>query len=138
MLQTYVNQEFEQMLSPGVLQSHNILVAEDDETNFFLIKEYLEFSKVNLVWAQNGKEAVEIIHSREDIDLVLMDIQMPVMNGFEALKAIKASYPLLPVIAITAYAVVGDRERGLRAGFNEYLSKPVTRKILMENILKCL
>jgi CheY-like chemotaxis protein len=138
MLQTLVNQEFETLLQPGVLQSRNILVAEDDETNFFLIKEYLEFSKANLIWAQNGREAVDMLNERDDIDLILMDIQMPVMNGFEALKVIKANYPLMPVIAITAYAVVGDREKGLRAGFNEYLSKPVTRKSLMENILKCL
>lgn len=138
MLQTLVNQEFETLLQPGVLQSRNILVAEDDETNFFLIKEYLEFSKANLIWAQNGREAVDMLSEREDIDLILMDIQMPVMNGFEALKVIKASFPLMPVIAITAYAVVGDREKGLRAGFNEYLSKPVTRKSLIENILKCL
>lgn len=136
MLQTSVNKEFEQLLKPGILQSKNILVAEDDDTNFFLIKEYLEFSKANLIWALNGKEAISIIESNEQIDLVLMDIQMPELNGFEALKIIKQKLPKLPVIALTAYAVSGDREKGLKAGFNEYLSKPVTRRVLMEHIMK--
>jgi two-component system, cell cycle response regulator DivK len=136
MVQTVVNREFEQLLKPGVLQSVNVLVAEDDETNYFLIKEYLDFSKANLIWAKDGKEATEMIDTSNSIDIVLMDIQMPEMNGFEALKIIKVKLPKLPVIALTAYAMSGDRERGLKAGFNEYLSKPVSRKTLMELIVK--
>jgi two-component system, cell cycle response regulator DivK len=136
MIQTIVNKEFEQLLKPGILQSVNVLVAEDDETNFFLIKEYLEFSKANLLWAKNGKQATEMVGDNSDIDIVFMDIQMPEMNGYEALKRIKEKLPNLPIVALTAYAVSGDREKGLKAGFNEYLSKPISRKILMELIVK--
>jgi CheY-like chemotaxis protein len=136
MIQSVVNKEFEQLLKPGVLQSVNILVAEDDETNFFLIKEYLELSKANLLWAKDGREATLMVGDEYSVDIVLMDIQMPEMNGFEALKIIKSKLPNLPVIALTAYAVSGDRERGLKAGFNEYLSKPVSRKLLMDLIAK--
>lgn len=136
MIQTIVNKEFEQLLKPGILQSVNVLVAEDDETNFFLIKEYLEFSKANLLWAKNGKQATEMVGDNSGIDIVFMDIQMPEMNGYEALKIIKEKLPDLPIVALTAYAVSGDREKGLKAGFNEYLSKPISRKILMELIVK--
>jgi CheY-like chemotaxis protein len=136
MIQTVVNKEFERLLTPGILEDINILVAEDDETNFFLIKEYLEFSRANLYWARDGKEATILFDETKDVDIILMDIQMPEMNGFEALKIIKSKCPKLPIIALTAYAVSGDRERGIKAGFNEYLSKPVSRKILMELIVK--
>jgi len=136
MVQTIVNKEFERLLTPGILKDINILVAEDDETNFFLIKEYLEFSRANLHWAKDGKEATVIFDEIGSVNIILMDIQMPEMNGFEALKIIKSKSPNMPIIALTAYAVSGDRERGLKAGFNEYLSKPVSRKILMELILK--
>ena len=136
MIQVVANDELEHLLIPGVLLSKKVLVAEDDELNYFLIKEYLEFSKVELVWAQNGREAVDIVQSTPDLDIVLMDIQMPELNGFEALREIKAFKPELPIIALTAYAVGGDRERGLKAGFDEYISKPVSRKLLISNILK--
>ena len=65
-----------------------------------------------------------------------MDIQLPEVNGFEALRSIRRKHPKIPVVAITAYAVSGDRERGLKAGFNEYLAKPVSRKTLLDAILK--
>jgi CheY-like chemotaxis protein len=136
MIQTEINPEFELLLKPGILQSKTILIAEDDETNYYLICEYLEFSRAEMLWAHDGVEALEMVKENVDIDLILMDIQMPVMNGFEALQAIKHISPNLPIVAITAYAVSGDREKGLKAGFNEYLSKPVSRKILMEHIMR--
>lgn len=136
MLQTNVNKELERLLMPGVLQSKKIVVAEDDETNYYLIKEYLDFSKAIILWAKNGTETIQIIEINNPVDVLLLDIQMPEMNGFEVLKILKQKYPQLPIIALTAYAVSGDREAGLRAGFDEYLAKPVSRKVLMENILK--
>ncbi|HEY9124709.1 MAG TPA: response regulator [Bacteroidales bacterium] len=136
MIQTTPNKDLEQLLKPNLFESVNILIAEDDETNYFLIKEYLEFSNANLIWAQDGKEAIDILNQNNNIHLVLMDIQMPVMNGYDAFNLIKKSHPKIPVIALSAYAVSGDREKGLRLGFSEYLSKPVSRKKLVEIILQ--
>jgi CheY-like chemotaxis protein len=136
MVQPAVNKELEQMLVPGIFLSKDIVIAEDDETNFFLLKEYLEYSKANIFWTKDGKETIETIEKNSKTDLVLMDIQMPEMNGFEALLILKKQFPKIPVIAITAYAVSGDRERGLKAGFDEYLSKPLSRRLLIENIMK--
>ena len=136
MVQTNTNKELDRLLTPGILKSKKIVIAEDDDTNFFLIKEFLEFSKAEIIWAQNGVETLKLVERNSPVDIVLLDIQMPEMNGFEALKILKKLYPEMPIIAITAYAVSGDREAGLKAGFDEYLSKPVSRKMLLENILK--
>lgn len=137
MHQTSLNKELENLLTPGILQNRTILVAEDDDTNYFLIKEFLEFSKVTLIWTRDGKETLEKVTEHANIiDLILLDIQMPELNGFEVLFEIKKLYPRMPIIAITAYAISGDRERGIKAGFDEYLSKPVSRRVLMENIIK--
>jgi two-component system, cell cycle response regulator DivK len=136
MIQSSVNKELERLLKPGLLESKTIVIAEDDPTNYILLKEFLEFSKAKIFWAKTGKETIEIIKNSVSIDLVLMDIQMPVMSGLEALKIIKMTYSSIPVIAITAYAVTGDREKGIKDGFDEYLVKPLSRKTLVENILK--
>jgi CheY-like chemotaxis protein len=121
---------------PGILKSKCILVAEDDDTNFYLLNEYLSFTEAEIIWAQNGLEVCQKCKQISNVDIILMDLQMPLMSGFEAMQQIKTEQPEIPIIAITAYAMSGDREKGLKAGFNEYLSKPVTRKILMETILK--
>jgi two-component system, cell cycle response regulator DivK len=136
MLQPKINNELEQLLKPDILQSKNIIIAEDDETNYLLIKEYLEYTKANVLWAKTGKETIHIVEKNKDIDLVLMDIQLPEVNGFEALQTIRRKHPKMPVVAITAYAISGDREKGLKAGFNEYLAKPVSRKTLLDTIIK--
>jgi len=79
---------------PGIFQNKTILIAEDDETNFFLLKEYLSFSQAEIIWAQNGEEAVQSVKNNPDIDVVLMDIQMPVMDGNTAIKQIKKYVPI--------------------------------------------
>ncbi|MGC8823174.1 MAG: response regulator [Bacteroidales bacterium] len=121
---------------PGIFQNKTILIAEDDETNFFLLKEYLEFSKAEIIWAQNGEEAVRWVEKTPDVDVVLMDIQMPIMDGNTAMKHIKKIRPNLPVIALTAFGVAGDREKGIREGFNEYATKPISRMLLIEILLR--
>ncbi len=108
--------------------SGTILVAEDEEHNFELIREFLDGSGLRILHARNGKEALEIFKKEKDIALVVMDIKMPVMGGFEATAAIKAIRPGVPVIAVTAYAQSGDRKKALEAGCDDYLSKPLTRK----------
>lgn len=130
------NNEFGQINIPGILQSINILIAEDNEANFFLIKKFLEPTKANIKWAKNGKEAAEMVFSDNSINIVIMDILMPVMNGFDSLKLIKSKYPELPVIALTCYMVSGDRDRGLKEGFSDYLLKPSSKKIIIDSILK--
>jgi len=121
---------------PGIFQNKTILIAEDDETNFFLLKEYLSFSQAEIIWVQNGEEAVQSVKNNPDIDVVLMDIQMPVMDGNTAMKQIKKIRPDLPVIALTAFGVSGDREKGIREGFNEYATKPISRMLLIEILLR--
>ncbi len=113
-----------------------ILVAEDVPTNFLLVKKSLRKTGVNLIWAKNGQEAVNEVSSHNNIDLVLMDIRMPIMNGLEATKKIKEMHPDLPVIAQTAYAMDGDREHSLDAGCDDYISKPINLKEFIELIAK--
>lgn len=113
-----------------------ILVAEDVPTNFLLVKKSLRKTGVNLLWAKNGREAVDECKAHNEIDLVLMDIRMPIMNGLEATKKIKEINPKLPVIAQTAYAMDGDREHSLEAGCDDYISKPINLKEFIELIAK--
>jgi PAS domain S-box-containing protein len=104
-----------------------ILVAEDDRINFLLIREILTKTGVNIIWAANGEEAVEVCRNNDKIDLILMDIKMPLMDGYEATKIIRGFRPALPVIALTAYAQASDKERALAEGFVGHISKPVDR-----------
>ena len=115
-----------------------ILVAEDVATNYLLVKKSLRKTDVQLVWAKTGLEAVEAVQNNPAIDLVLMDIRMPVMNGLDATRKIKALRPNLPIIAQTAYAMDGDRENSIEAGCDDYISKPINLKLFIELIAKYL
>ncbi|MFD2561410.1 response regulator [Aquimarina rubra] len=114
-------------------KKHIVLIAEDGEINFLFLKTVLskmaDFEFV-IYRAKNGKEAVEICHENEKIDLVLMDIKMPIMDGYDATKRIKKLRPNLPVVAQTAYSTEEDIEKALAAGCDDFLAKPVDRKIL--------
>lgn len=112
----------------------NILIAEDVESNFLYLKAVL--SKLNAViyWAKNGIEAVEICTKIGNIDLVLMDLQMPEMNGYEATEILKKKFPELPVIAQTAFAMSDDREKAIDAGCDDYLAKPIKSKDLLSMV----
>lgn len=101
-----------------------ILVAEDNEVNQILIEEILSQWELEYVIVSNGKEAVERLE-KEPFDLILMDVNMPVMGGVEALQKIKGSGLTTPVIALTANAMEGDRERFLEEGFDSYITKPI-------------
>jgi CheY-like chemotaxis protein len=136
MVQFNLNNELEQLLTPGILQSKTILIAEDEETNYYLVQEYLEFTKANLLWAQDGKEVIEMAKNNDAIDLILMDIRMPEIDGYEAMKIIKLFKPDIPIVAVTAFAVNGDREKALKMGFIDFISKPISRKILLEVLTK--
>ena len=111
-----------------------ILVAEDNDSNFilmtYILKKYYQYER-----AKNGKEAVEMVE-KNDFDIVLMDIKMPVMDGLEATKAIKEIRPDLPVIALTANAFDSDRQLALEAGCNDFLAKPVSSELCLTAIRK--
>jgi len=118
--------------------SIRILFAEDDETSLISGKRMLEKSGYSVVTAQDGHEALKLL-SEQDFDMILMDIQMPVMDGVEATKAIRESTTLgqksnIPIIAMTAYAMTGDKEKFLAAGMNDYISKPVDMAALKDVI----
>jgi|GEM_PF-3143904 len=106
-------------------KKHTILIAEDNPDNLFLCKEILDQEDHEIIIARNGAEALDIIGCKK-IDLVLMDIQMPGMSGIDAIKAlIDSDKKTMPVVAITAKAMKGDREKLIQTGFDDYLAKPV-------------
>lgn len=114
-------------LREDVLANKNILIVDDDMRNVFALTSVLENYAMNVVFAKNGREGIEKLKSAKKIDLVLMDIMMPEMDGYEAMRLIRKEkkYEKLPIIALTAKAMKDDREKCLAAGANEYLSKPV-------------
>jgi PAS domain S-box-containing protein len=114
-----------------------VLVAEDDETNFFYINALLKHETgFTVLHAINGREAIELYRNNPDIALVLMDIKMSDMDGIEATKMIKQINRDVPVIAVTAYAMLGDEEKILAAGCDGYLSKPISKSSLLRAISK--
>lgn len=111
-----------------------ILVAEDNDSNYMLMS-YILKKHYDFFRACNGQEAVEMVES-EHPDIVLMDMKMPVMDGLEATRQIRAKYPNLPVIALTANAFDSDRQRAMDAGCNDFVSKPVSAAVCLELISK--
>lgn len=116
-----------------------VLITEDEEVNFYYLKTIFKKTEARIIRAKNGKEAVDIIKSNHgNIDLILMDLNMPVMDGYEAMRLIKAQHPEIPIIAQTAYTLSEDRHKCLKAGFNDYISKPINRvalfRLVSENL----
>jgi signal transduction histidine kinase/CheY-like chemotaxis protein len=113
-----------------------ILIAEDDNINFLLFQKIMQHKNFKIIRAINGQEAVDICINNPNIDLVLMDIKMPLMNGFEALEQILPIRPNLPIIAQTAYSSSEDKIKIEDAGFTDYITKPLSRERLFELIEK--
>ncbi len=112
----------------AILESKKILVADDDMRNVFALMSILEDKGVKPIVAKNGKEALDMLRENPDTDLILMDIMMPEMDGYEAMEEIRKMTSKLgkaPIIALTAKAMKGDREKCIQAGASDYLSKPV-------------
>ncbi|MFW5773431.1 MAG: PAS domain S-box protein [Tangfeifania sp.] len=123
------------------IESHpagTILVAEDDTVSFSLVETYLAKENFKLLRAQNGEEAIRMVKENPDIDLVLMDVRMPVMDGYAATHEIKKINKNLPVIAQTAYALEGDQEKAIEAGCDDYISKPLKKNELIRKIKRIL
>ena len=111
-----------------------ILVVEDEGNNFSYLYEVLQRTGAEVIHAENGLEAVAFCQSRNDIDLILMDIQLPEMNGLEATIEIRKFNKEIPIIAQTAFAESSDKYKALDSGCNDYVSKPISRLLLLEKI----
>ncbi|HSH53209.1 MAG TPA: response regulator [Bacteroidales bacterium] len=111
-----------------------ILIVEDDQISYELLTRFLKNSLVNFVHAENGEQAVELCQNKHYIDLVLMDIQLPIMDGLETTRQIKQTNPDLPVIAQTANVMDEDRRNIIDAGCNDYIAKPINKYDLFEKI----
>ncbi len=116
------------------LSEKTILIVEDDDSSYEYIHAVIGMHKMKDIRAENGQKAVELCQKNAEIDLVLMDINMPVLNGYDASMQIKKLRPELPIIAQTAYAIAGDREKSLDAGCDEYISKPIKKDELITKI----
>ena len=115
-------------------KNKKFLVAEDDEYGFTYMKHILGKTGAKLIHAKNGQEAIDALSFHKDIDLILMDLRMPVMNGLEATSKIKQYHPNLPIIAQTAFAMEGDRTKCLEAGCDDYITKPIHAASLIAKI----
>lgn len=107
-----------------------ILLVEDQKYNLLVLKKMLERMGISVIPAENGQEAVDICKGENEFDLILMDLKMPVMDGYHAMVEIKKIRPGIKVIAETAYALAGDDKKILAAGFDDYLPKPITKESL--------
>lgn len=114
-------------------QNKRILIAEDTDLNYFLLVEALKKTKAQVFRAKNGKEAIEFT-KKQEVDLILMDLNMPEVDGFEAVKKIRKFRKDLPIIAQTAQGQKGDKEKCLKAGCNDYLAKPVDLKVFISKL----
>lgn len=115
-----------------------ILVAEDDEMSFLLLKAYLEKTDLKIIHAKNGEEAIQKLKGNPLISIVLMDLKMPVLDGLAATKRIRLFNKDIPIIAQTAFALLGDRDSTLDAGCTDYLSKPIKKHQLIQILKKYL
>jgi PAS domain S-box-containing protein len=122
--------------TPHKIKPLKILIVEDDEGSAILISLNIAKFGKEVLFAVNGAEAVDVCRKNPDIDLVLMDIKMPVMDGFEATRKIREFNLHVVIIAQTAYALLGDREKIIEVGCNDYISKPVNKEQLYELIQK--
>jgi two-component system cell cycle response regulator DivK len=116
--------------SKKVMNHKTVLLVEDQKYNLLVLKKMLERMGITVISAENGQEALDICNANTSFDLVLMDLKMPVMDGYHAMKEIKKMRPEIKIIAETAYALAGDEKKILAAGFDDYLPKPITKESL--------
>jgi CheY-like chemotaxis protein len=118
------------------LKDKTLLIVDDEASNIFALTSYLDQFGANILVAGNGLEAIRVLRGTEDVCIVLLDMMMPGMDGYETLQALRKDSVLraIPVIAVTARAMKGDREKCLDAGACDYISKPLDMKELMSKI----
>jgi CheY-like chemotaxis protein len=119
--------------SAEVLRGRKVLIVDDDARNIFALTTMLENQEMNVMSATNGRQAIEIIQGNPDINVVLMDIMMPEMDGYQTMREIRKDpeFGALPILALTAKAMKGDREKCLEAGASDYIAKPVNTNELL-------
>lgn len=120
------------------LKDKVVLIVDDDDRNTFALRSYLETLEMKIAIAENGEQTISILHNNTKPDIILLDMMMPVMDGYETLAILKQdnSLKLIPVIAVTARTMKGDREKCLEAGAWDYISKPIDMKSLVDKIAK--
>ncbi|QQS50191.1 MAG: response regulator [Bacteroidota bacterium] len=121
------------MLLPN-WEDKTILIVEDDDISMEFLTELLASSKAKIITARDGRQAVNMCSEIENIDVVLMDVRLPMLSGIEAMNEIRIKKPALPIIAQTAFAMSDDREKYLQFGFDDYISKPILIDKLIEKI----
>jgi CheY-like chemotaxis protein len=119
--------------SNDVLKGQKVLVVDDDARNIFALTTLLENEEMTVISTNNGRQAIEIIQQNPDIKAVLMDIMMPEMDGYQTMREIRKdpNASSLPILALTAKAMKGDREKCLLAGASDYIAKPVNTNDLL-------
>jgi CheY-like chemotaxis protein len=110
-----------------VFKGKKILIVDDDVRNVFALTSVLEASGMDVLYAENGKEGIETLRANPNVDLVLMDIMMPELDGYQTIRAIRErqEFQQLPIISLTAKAMKGDREKSIASGASDYITKPV-------------
>jgi len=117
------------------LKGKKILIVEDDLSSRLYLNKILEKAGVVIVNAGDGQEAVAVALANPDLDIILMDIQLPVMDGYSALSKIRETNKNIPVIAQTAYGLLGDKEKILNSGFTDYIIKPILSQNLIDKLV---
>lgn len=113
-----------------------IVIAEDEKINFLFLKAVFKETGATIFWARNGEEVIGICDKEKNIDIILMDIKMPGIDGYEATRIIKDKYPGISVIIQTAYNLSEDRDKAYVAGCDSFLAKPIKPKNLMATVKK--
>jgi len=113
----------------------NILIIEDEEDNYFLLHEFLIDYGYNLLWAKNGVEGIDY-YNKYDIDIILLDMRIPYMSGYEVLSNIRENNITIPIIAQTAYVSVNEKNKLIKLGCTDYLPKPIILTDLINMIKK--
>ena len=113
-----------------------ILIVEDVSHNYKFLLHAIKPTNAKVLWAKNGKEAYEVCKKDTKIDLVLMDINMPIMNGYKAIRLIKNLNKNIPIITQTAYAFAGEREKSIAAGSDDYILKPIRANEMLTTMAK--
>jgi signal transduction histidine kinase/CheY-like chemotaxis protein len=131
-----VTKELEETKKSSTIKTVKVLIAEDDYTSYLYLRSALKRINCEVIWVENGEKAIEAVNNNTDIELILMDIRMPVMDGIEAITQIKRIRPDIPIIAQTAYAFSQERDQILMTGCEEYVSKPIETSKLMKLIDK--
>jgi CheY-like chemotaxis protein len=110
-----------------VFEGKKVLIVDDDVRNVFALASVFEARGMIVVFAENGRDGIETLQDNRDVDLVLMDIMMPEMDGYETTQAIRQmpDFKQLPIVALTAKAMKGDREKSIASGASDYITKPV-------------